>query len=940
MRNKKARQVSLLKQLLAKRKVDREGYKKKVFSDPVIDINKDANERLRKAIVSKVQPSSYNKLIEDSIKDKNYTGYYASIKKGTNYSVTNELSATINAIQQLSNIARQEQEKVQYYDPNDAIVQRVNETADDIQNVLRPKLDQMLLFRSRVDKLTDEDKRKIASIVKEVESYSFDLDKIKNEVRKLGGMQKFTSDEVAKMRSTMRTRKENKDLEYKTQNVFKYGEEFTADDVKDIKEAFKDPTKAEIVDEISKIELKKLKSKLKNLKELLFNCKDLLYKTDGLEIKLSKKTDIKANEKVIFRDLIAKMFGLYTKVNDFLEDGINFKIDKYDNFERAIKMSDTIDKFVSDLMSIFEDLKNEFNRLTLLFNDNSGKREKKEFAKAEQKLEEARDKLKEENTEDAFLIFKEEEKLAKKAFEKLSSKLEKEYDQGYVVLKEELENLIMICKNSIRYINEIIHNLLKTKDEEINFPPAKKNDLKQVMKKEVDEIKKKGAKEGTDFVIINNKYFLIGQTDISFGLAGVRNRMIIDLKFLKEDFERKLQYLSDKKRKIITRAEVDFSLSAMFILRYICINENTSYYQTSKTKVLYLEAIGKTVDDKSKYAWEPRYSYETKKEKVLKVFEITSKHFVKTKNEEIKTLSVVDLLKFLNEQEYYYGMIMINSELIIRNLEEQAMLELKKIQLKLERDKRKEAKKLAALEAQKVADELEKRLQEEEERRILEEIKLKKEADLELVRLNSTLDEKVKYFNAYFESLKKQDFSKKTIKEIEEIAPEVLDNQPEVLDNQPEVEAQKEEIEGKKEEIELSEKSEVTEISDVSSKDPGEWVQISKKLRNYLGEEKVNELIEFTKNLYYDFVETNRVFALLENNFYKKDLTKEYVAVIDKYKELKDDEGNLIWITVILKSIKDYFKLNQKTILLQKSEECQEIIEDNKLDSNKILDIA
>ena len=154
------------------------------------------------------------------------------------------------------------------------------------------------------------------------------------------------------------------------------------------------------------------------------------------------------------------------------------------------------------------------------------------------------------------------------------------------------------------------------------------------------------------------------------------------------------------------------------------------------------------------------------------------------------------------------------------------------------------------------------------------------------------------------------------------------------------MEAQKEEIEGKKEEIELSEKSEVTEISDVSSKDPGEWVQISKKLRNYLGEEKVNELIEFTKNLYYDFVETNRVFALLENNFYKKDLTKEYVAVIDKYKELKDDEGNLIWITVILKSIKDYFKLNQKTILLQKSEECQEIIEDNKLDSNKILDIA
>ena len=164
---------------------------------------------------------------------------------------------------------------------------------------------------------------------------------------------------------------------------------------------------------------------------------------------------------------------------------------------------------------------------------------------------------------------------------------------------------------------------------------------------------------------------------------------------------------------------------------------------------------------------------------------------------------------------------------------------------------------------------------------------------------------------------------------------EIIEDLP-IEEADPFEEKMKEEREKMKRE-EKEEKEEKSEEVSEKSDEFYDWINFGsfKKIEPKLKE----EISDFCKILYDFMIKQNITFNLLFNGRYEKDLPKDAIEKIDRYKGLVSsiDENKSIWSSVILPSFKKHFNDNRIKIIEEKIKECKQIIDVYNLDIQKII---
>ena len=320
-------------------------------------------------------------------------------------------------------------------------------------------------------------------------------------------------------------------------------------------------------------------------------------------------------------------------------------------------------------------------------------------------------------------------------------------------------------------------------------------------------------------------------------------------------------------------------------------------------------------------------------EETVEKKKIPKNDLIEILREDEKEISVVDFLKFLNEQEYYFGMILIESKVRVKEIAQKALDKINRIEAK-KVAKAQKARKAFLDEIQQVANDFEFNVQ-------VEENLLQKEAENLLLLFKeemAKIDANAKKELAEVEENKPEEVEEELIVIEEKYdIPEKIEELLPVEEADPFEEKMKEEREKMKREEKEEKEEEVSESeseSGLTEKDL-EWIYHGENL-----DEETNErLMTFTKSIYLTMINNNIPFSEIKGANTSNYFSEKTRNKIENYKKLNYNKKVLdIWESLIKPSLLEHFEEKKKKIITKKAKECAMIIKKYNLDTLKILE--
>ena len=303
-------------------------------------------------------PASYPTDVEEALKNKDFSKYYEHMRGRHPSETKSKLEAVIQATTKLSSSFDQLIQEVRLYDPSLDLVQKIESEAQDAKDLMTAKLKEMILLRPKTERPTQETKNKIQTSAKDIENKSFLLESLKNDARKLSGQPKMTEEEARQARKAYDIRKNKRQIEKDAEDIYKYGKEYTDRELDNIKEAFEDPTKTEIVREATKMEMLRLEEKITKLKERVLIASDLLIIIDNTRV----RDRLRGETKKQLDALNSNTKKVLSNINEFLHEDINNPINDFDDFLDSTEVS-------SKLSSFIEEIDEDIGKLERLFQE-------------------------------------------------------------------------------------------------------------------------------------------------------------------------------------------------------------------------------------------------------------------------------------------------------------------------------------------------------------------------------------------------------------------------------------------------------------------------------------------------------------------------------------------------------------------------------------------